>query len=236
VGPVRVGAACAIAIIIVLVAGCGEAAQPGSGATGTEAPASPIAESVAPSSSAPASARQSDSPAASAAPVGNAELSIDWTVPFTVTAPADWTAGEAVTDTGMEVVDGTGLRAVLVLMLKTPDSPETWVDRLTTNEAIDATEPEPVDVGGASGFAFDASVNDTAADCVVGGSNLGGRCVVVHGPVDDWAWVLTPGRPARLWVLDVDGETVVLMSDAREDRFDTWKATIEQVVATLEWR
>lgn len=172
---------------------------------------------------------------ASATPVGEAELVVDWAVPFTVTAPADWGLGEARTATAVEVVDGTGLRSVLAAYVKSPDAPDVWVERLTTHEAIDAAEPRSVEVDGAAGHVFDVRLNDAAPPCAAGGSSLGGTCIVIHGPEDGWVWVIEQGRPARIWVLDVEGETVMLSSDAREDRFEDWASTIDEVVSTLEW-
>ena len=167
--------------------------------------------------------------------MGDAQLAVNWPVPFTVTAPADWgIGGEATTATSVEIVDGTGLRTVLAAFLKSPDLPEVWVERLTTNEALDASEPQPVELGTASGHVFDVRLNDSASECARG--TLGGRCVTLHGPEDGLVWVIEDGRAARIWVLDVEGETVMFSSDAREDRFEAWVPKIDEVVNSIEWQ
>lgn len=38
-----------------------------------------------------------------------------------------------------------------MVFLKEGETTDVWVERLTTNKALDATEPQPVEVGGASG-------------------------------------------------------------------------------------
>jgi hypothetical protein len=160
---------------------------------------------------------------------------VQWAVPFTLTAPADWTRGEATTGTATEIVDGTGLRTVLSAFLKSPDTPEQWVERLTSNEALDASEPAPIDIGGAPGHVLDVRLNEPGPECVAGGSALGGTCLPIHGPEDGYVWVIEGDRPARIWVVDVGGQTVMLSTDAREDRFENWAATMDEVLATIEW-
>lgn len=160
---------------------------------------------------------------------------MDWVIPFTVTVPGDWAQGESATANAVDIVDGTGLRYVFTVIRKSPDAPEVWVERLTTAEYVQVSEPEPVEIGGAPGHVFDAQLRDDTPDCVVGGSEFGKACYVIHGPEDGWAWLLEEGRSARMWVLDVNGDTVVMYSDSREDRYEAWVAVIEEVVATIRW-
>lgn len=212
-----------------LLAGCAGKVNEPSESTRLASP-SPT-QSVEPS----ATETASPSPETASTPVSDAQLAVGWAVPFTVTAPADWGIG-VTTATAVEVVDGTGLRTVLAAYLKSPDLPEVWIERLTTHEALDVSEPQPVELGGGSGHVFDVRLNDSAPACAAGGSSLGGSCLIIHGPEDGWAWGIEDGRPARIWVLEVEGETVILSSDAREDRFEAWVPVIGRVVDSIEWQ
>jgi hypothetical protein len=227
---------CGLVLLALSVAAC-SAGDPSNGADSSPEPEPSVTVARTPDTS----IAPSDAPEASEAvepslePVGEAALSIGWAIPFTITAPADWGRGEAAIRSAVDVVDGTGLRTVLSAFLKADDTPDDWVRRLTEADALDASTPESVDVDGATGVVFDVRLTDAAPECAAGGSSLGGRCIVVHGPQDGWVWVIEGTRPARVWVLDVDGETVVLLSDAREDRFEAWARVVDGVVATLEW-
>jgi hypothetical protein len=229
----RLESALAGALAALVLVGCagGETDGAGSDPAASLPQASTAASTAAAASEeAPSSARAS----ASATPVGEAELAVEWAVPFTVTAPADWTRG-VTTQTATEILDGTGLRSVLSAFVKSPDTPAQWVERLTTVESLDASEPEPIEIGGAPGQVFDVRLNELGPECVAGGGTLGGVCLPIHGPEDGYVWVIEDDRPARIWVLDVGGQTLVLTTDAREDRFEDWAATMDEVLATVEW-
>ena len=220
------------ALGLVVLAGCAETGTPT-----IQGPSSPavVRQSPTPTAATPTAAEASATASATAGSASQADLTVSWAIPFTITTPGDWAQGEATTENAVEIVDGTGLRTVLAVFRKSPDTPDDWVERLTTAEALDATEPAPVELNGASGHVFDVRLSDAAPGCAAGGSSLGGRCYTIHGPEGEWVWVIEEGRPSRMWVLDVNGDTVLMSSDAREDRFPEWVPTIEGVVSTIHW-
>ena len=221
-----------LAFALVVFAGCA-----GNQAGESEGLASPsvVSQSPTETSTTSTAAEASATSSATARSASQADLTISWAIPFTITSPSDWAQGEATTENAVEIVAGTGLRTVLAVFRKSPDTPDERVERLTTAGALDATEPTPVELDGASGHVFDVRLSDAAAGCSAGGSSLGGRCYTIHGPEGEWVWVIEEGRPSRMWVLEVNGDTVVMSSDAREDRFEEWVPTMERVVATIQW-
>jgi hypothetical protein len=224
---------CFLLVLLSVVAAC--SAPPTESGAGTTSPAasrSQAAASVAPPSS-EATAEPSASAEPSETPVATIEHAIDWTIPFSITAPADWTVGPDTIETALELkVD---LRIVMMVFMQEPDTPAAVIERLTTIEELDATEPQPIEVGGATGQVLDIQVNDKAPKC----TNLGApECVAIHQDTSGTGlvWIAEIGRVMRVWVVEVDGRTVLIATDARADRFESWISRFEEVLSTLEWR
>ena len=217
--------ACVLTVMVaVLAAGCGTA-EP---VTETSAQASPSPSAAAPTLSA--------SPSEAASPSGSAEasvLEVDWTLPFAVTAPATWTT-DVPPAIGVTTSSGTWLGASDRYLAFTTTGPETvdaWVESVTSAEQLVASEPVEVDIGGAAGYRVDLEVSDAASEerCF-----NPGRCYSLFQD-DSGYWPIVEGRPTRAWFVDVDGETLAIVTDAPERAFDEWAASAEEVLATLEW-
>lgn len=105
---------------------------------------------------------------------------------------------------------------------------------LTTTEALAAGEPQPLEVGGAPGHVIDVRLGEDPPPC------LGTRetsCYPIHEAFENAViWVVAAGRPVRIWIVDVEGQTVMIATDARRDRFDDWVARFEEVIFLWEWR
>ena len=106
------------------------------------------------------------------------------------------------------------------------------MERLTSDDNLETTEPVSVDVGGAPGFSFDARVRNTTEGVYCGGTDL---CVPIAKPPGESSWVAFPGSPNRIWIVDVDGTAVLITAEASEPDFEEFRAAFEEVLATVEW-
>ena len=162
-------------------------------------------------------------------------LDVDWTVPFSLTAPADWTT-EGVNEesggkkTANTVWIGAGQRFVAVTRTG-PETVQGWLDTLAETEQLVATEPVEVEIGGSSGYRVDLEVSDQASDarCV-----NNGRCYTLFQD-DSGYWPVEEGRTTRVWLVEVEGETLTIATDSRDDAFAEWAETVEAVLGTIEW-
>lgn len=50
-----------------------------------------------------------------------------------------------------------------------------------------------------------------------------------------FSWTMEPISVNRLWAVDVAGETILIVTDANESAFESWVATVEEALSTLEW-
>lgn len=212
-------------VMAVLLAACATPADP----PATDAQASAVTQR--PTSASP-SAEPSEATTASAT-AGAVVLQVGWAVPFTVTAPPDWTT-DVSADIGSSNGDTQWLATGSRLMAFTRTGPETvndWIAAVTTADQLEASEPEAVEIGGMPGFRVDLEVSEAASAerCF-----NDGRCYTLFQDEAGY-WPVEEGRPTAAWFLDVNGETVAIVTDSREDTFDEWTATVEEILATLEW-
>jgi hypothetical protein len=190
-------------------------------ATGDASPADTENADATASPTAPATASEAPaSPSPSATPAPPAEREIAWSPSFSITIPPDW---ENETDVPDEFVS---LRATsdrwLVFYNRGPDTVEAWRELVTSDERFVATEPEPTEVGGATGVVFDFQLAEGQPEADLFGNPL-------------YGWLVTPDRPNRAWIVDVDGTPVMVVTDAPERPFESWVATVEEALATLTW-
>jgi hypothetical protein len=103
-----------------------------------------------------------------------------------------------------------------------PDTVEEWVEQLTSGEHFTATTPEPVDLDGAPGFELDVELAEGQAEWVLFSEGWG-------------EWLVSPGRPTRIWVVESPGGTVLITTDAPPGAFDAWTETVQEALSTLDW-
>jgi hypothetical protein len=103
-----------------------------------------------------------------------------------------------------------------------PSTAEEWIERLSSQDNLTASEPKAVELAGASGVSLDVSVPDGQSEYVLLREGFG-------------EWTASAGRPHRVWILEVGGELLVILTDAPERAFDNWVATVEDVLATIVW-
>lgn len=210
----------ALVPLIALLAACGEA-EPSDDAPASLAAVASIAATLEPSdpaSEAPSEAA-SEEPSA-AASQGPVEEAVSWAVPFTITIPADWIS-EPVSATTFNFRSGPD--RWLVFTRVGPDTIDGWLEELGSSSRWVLTETTPVEVGAASGVFLDLELAEDAAEAPLFTEATWGE------------WTVSPDRPNRLWLLDVDGETVMIVTDAPERAFANWVALVEEALATLEW-
>ena len=163
---------------------------------------------------------------------GLTALDISWQVPFSITAPADWSdeVPFAGTTTANGVWFGTMDRYVGISR-SGEETVDAWVDKVTTAEQLEATEPVEVEIGGAAGYRVDLRTSDEAssASCL-----NNGRCYTLFQD-DSGYWPVVEGRTTRAWFVDVEGETLAIATDAPDSAFEEWVTTVEAALATLEW-
>jgi len=205
-------------VVLVLLAACTQAETDSS-------------SSVAPSATDAAEPSSESSASASGEPTSSgpetATLDVNWTVPFSMAAPADWERDEQPMGTSYAL--STGPDRWIVFSDTGPDTVDAWIEELTTTPQLVVTEPEPAEVGGAQGFVFDVSTSSEAPKAA-GGSPCAKPCwELIEG------WIVEKDRPNRVWLVDVDGKAIMIVTDAPERALEGWAATVEEALATLEW-
>lgn len=115
----------------------------------------------------------------------------------------------------------------------TQPAPEDMAGWFGEHPHLEAGEPEPVEVGGASGVAFDVTVaplpKGYAAD------TCDTPCVPLFPQGDGEAFVFLQGDKDRVVVLDVAGETVVVTVEGPQDAFGDFMPRAEGVLDTVRW-
>ena len=198
-----------LAFLLILFAGCTE--------TGVEESASALPDvSVAPSASAdePASPEATPEATPAASESSQTTLGEGWTVPFAMTVPSEWERSEHSTGSMFEISAGTG--RFVTFTQQGPPTVDEWITLLTSTEQIEVTEPE---AEGGPGI------------CMNPGAD---RCWTLFEDPGGF-WSVDEGRTNRLWIVDVGGETVLIVTEASEAGFDDWTAIVEEALATLAW-
>jgi hypothetical protein len=218
-------------LALALMAACSDGGTEASNAgTASTAPA----DSAAPSPS--EVAEISAAPSASSGPseAATAEFAVSTPVPFSLTAPSGWS--RATESSGATTLIDAGMDRWIAVTLNGPDTVDAWVEQLTTPVQLEAGEPEAVEIGGASGFVLDVTTSEEAAAGGAGAcaSATAERCWQLYTDAQHF-WSIDEGRPNRVWVLDVDGETVLIVTDSPERAFDTWADSVGEALTTLEW-
>lgn len=213
---VRLSRASALVPMTALLVACGQA-EPSDDAPASVAAAASNAASVA------ATVEPSERPSVepSAAPSeGPVEEAVSWAVPFSITIPGDWIS-EPLSPSTFNFRSGPDRWVAFTRV--GPDTVDGWLEELRSSSRFVLTEPAPVQVGSASGVVLDLELAADAEEAPLFTEAAWGE------------WTVTPDRPNRVWLLDVDGETVMIVTDAPESAFENWVALVEEALATLEW-
>jgi hypothetical protein len=211
-------------LAVVLVA-CSQAGAP------TSTPAAESSVEATDAATAEPTESPSRTPRPSPTPVPIETREVEWTVPFSMDMPADW-AREGGTGTSVFFSAGRPDRWI-EFTLAGPDTVDGWIDSMATQPRLIITEPTPIELGGAAGMAVDARVSDQASGNCSAGPNV--RCFTLFQNPGAGVWEVVENQPSRVWVVDVDGEVVLIVTDAQERSFDAWIAVVEPLLQTLTW-
>jgi hypothetical protein len=141
--------------------------------------------------------------------------------------PPEWVRDPASTQSGLIITAGSNFLYFAVGDHATVDE---WQQFLTSNEALEATDPQPAEVGGAQGFTTDLRVSAAAPEVPFCG---GGPCAMIVGGGAGWG--IASGSPNRVWVVDVGGRPVFIAAEAVEESFESFVADAEEALSTLRW-
>lgn len=218
---------CALVALLALQAACTSTTQ---GPTDAASPMPSVQSpepSVAPTEE--ASTQPTSSPTADE--TGVAVFEADWSTPFTMTIPGDWRRDDEASNQSTLYIRG-GAGRFIAFTKSGPETVDAWLEHITSTAAVEAGQPAPVEVGGASGFVIDIRVTEQAGQppfCAQ-------RCWPVFSDTGSTTgWVAVEGSPSRFWIVDVNGETVAIATDAREAAFASWVEMVEEALATLQW-
>jgi len=217
-----------VAAVVIQPAPAGPDPSPTSGATSdaiptqTEAPSPTVA--TAPPSPTPAAERTLQAGGAA--------------VPFSLTVPSEWERDERSlptvfqVDTKIDTLDVFG-RWLFFFAPETDETVEARLNRFVSNPQLLVTEPEPISLGGASGFVVDVRLNPEDPPEPRACSRFDSCLLITAGA---GGWLILPDRPNRIWIVDVAGDTVLIGTSAIEGAFESWTTTVEAVLATIEWQ
>lgn len=115
----------------------------------------------------------------------------------------------------------------------TQPAPEDLAAWFGEHPHLDAGSPEPVEVGGASGVAFDVTVAPLPEGHASGTCDT--PCVPLFPQDDGSAFVFLPANKNRVVVLDLAGETVVVTVEGPQEAFEDFAPRAEEVLDTVRW-
>lgn len=215
----------AVALALTILVGC---TQPDVRESTPEEPSTSMR------TTAPPDASRSPLVTPSATEAGETTLGEGWTTPFRMTVPSEWERKPTSTGSMFEISAGIG--RFVTFTKQGPPSVDEWVTLLTSTEQIEVTEPRPIELDGAAGFTLDGTASAAAGE---GGPGIcadpsAERCWTLFEDPGGF-WSIDEGRTNRIWIVDVDGETILIVTDAPEAAFGDWSATVEEALATLEW-
>lgn len=158
------------------------------------------------------------------------EVELAFIVPLTFAIPPDWQASVQAESHAVAIQAPPG--AAAFANEGSDKTVESWVDEITGQANLVTTEPEATEVGGAPGLSFDAR---TVANASEGQICDGATCVAITSIPGQFEWYVMKGYPNRIWIVDVDGTTVLIAAEASEATFDAFVAEFEETLATIQW-
>ena len=101
-----------------------------------------------------------------------------------------------------------------------PDSLDEWVEYLTTDPRLIATEVQDIELGGQPGVFVDVRLT-------------GDPFTLFRYETAEWE--VSSGAADRVYLVEVDGTGIAILAEAPEDDFEAWTSVIDAALATLEW-
>jgi hypothetical protein len=222
--PARLRAQLCLLLLGALVACGGSTADP----AGT-ASASVVLATASPTATDAPSASPSLEPTAEASPspdpTADREHEISWAIPFSITTPGTWRPDPTLPSTPRTLAFAAGVDRWLVFHRPDADTVDAALGTLSSRTTLSLTDPAPVDIGDAPGVVFDLRLAEDAAPDEV---------TLFEDP-SLGAWSVARDRPNRIWLVDVEGTILMILTDAPAGAFDSHVAAADAALATLEW-
>ena len=105
------------------------------------------------------------------------------------------------------------------------DSVDAWVEYLTNNSRLIATEPQTTEIGGQPATTIDVRNADESVDLFI----------YAPAPGVGATWGIPEGGVDRIHLVEVDGVTIAILIEAPEEDFDEFATAVDAALATLEW-
>jgi hypothetical protein len=166
-------------------------------------------------------------PATTTTTVATTEHQLDFVIPVTLTTPSDWTAQVTAQSHVIDIVAPNGL--AIFASRDTEVTTDGWLAELAAEENLVVGEPTPVEVGGAPGITFEVAFG-AATEGLLCGDAL---CVLILNR-PDYQWAILDGYPNQIWILDVNGSTVLIAAEPSSSS-STFLEEFEEVLASVEW-
>jgi hypothetical protein len=148
----------------------------------------------------------------------------DFKIPVAFTFESEnWTFGSAPGEHDWFGIGPGGHRGITVIT--GPLTVDEWIESVLAMD-VEASEPKPVEVGGAPGMVISEvrlPVDATESDMLTL-LDLGGT-----------PWVLPYGWVDRVYVVDVDGSSVAFYVEATEAGFEDFAVLADEVIHSFEW-
>ncbi len=145
-------------------------------------------------------------------------------VPFEMTATGVFLVKSTAINTGwIDYRAGSG--QYVVFTVGGPESVDAWVEYLTTDDLMIATEPQITDIGGQTATTIDVRLSGDPFDLFT----------YAPAPGDLAVWGIEPGAADRIHLVEVDGVTIAIIIEAPEAAFEEFAAAVDASLATLEW-
>ena len=144
-------------------------------------------------------------------------------VSFNLEAPSDWIDQWFGTARSFWFRPANG-RAIAFVLRGAPSVDE-WVTDVTARPGYVASDPAPITIGGAPGYVFDLSLAPDAASADVP--------ALFEDP--EQSWRLQEGSRVRMWIVDLAGEPLAIVTGAPDQDFEVWAGAVGEALATLSW-
>ncbi len=119
----------------------------------------------------------------------------------------------------------SGTNQFVLFTVGGPGSVEAWLEFLTTDERMIATEPQQSNIGGQPATTVDV--------------RLAGPSFTMFGyapaPGENASWGILDGSVNRIHLVEFEDVTVAILIEAPQDQFEEFASAIDASLTTLEW-
>lgn len=144
--------------------------------------------------------------------------------------PYQFIASEVRLAKSSEIADGwidyrSGTNQFVLFTVGGPGSVEAWLEFLTTDERMIATEPQPSDIGGRPATTVDVRLTGPSFTMFT----------YAPAPGENAGWGISDGSANRIHLVAFDDVTVAILIEAPEDEFEEFASAVDASLITMEW-